>query len=57
MFEFRDKVARDVDRDYSMGPEPALEYGMIDHVIASRGAMPPTAGDGVASGPASGASR
>ena len=35
-----DKVARDVDRDYIMGPEQALEYGMIDHVIASRGAMP-----------------
>ena len=37
-----DKVARDVDRDYIMGPEQALEYGMIDHVIASRGAMPIT---------------
>ena len=35
-----EKVARDVDRDYIMGPEQALEYGMIDHVIATRGVMP-----------------
>lgn len=35
-----DKVARDVDRDYIMGPEQALEYGMIDHIIASRALMP-----------------
>ena len=34
-----DKVARDVDRDYIMGPEQALQYGMIDHVIASRSAL------------------
>ena len=24
----------------ALGPEQALEYGMIDHVIASRGVMP-----------------
>jgi len=35
-----EKVARDVDRDYIMGPEQALEYGMIDHIIASRALMP-----------------
>jgi ATP-dependent Clp protease protease subunit len=33
-------VARDVDRDYIMGPEQALEYGMIDHIISSRALMP-----------------
>ncbi len=31
-----DKVARDVDRDYIMDPEQALEYGMIDRIVASR---------------------
>ena len=31
-----DKIARDVDRDYILEPEAALEYGLIDRVIASR---------------------
>ncbi|MEK7408006.1 MAG: ATP-dependent Clp protease proteolytic subunit [Acidobacteriota bacterium] len=31
-----DKVARDVDRDYIMGAEQAVDYGMIDRVITSR---------------------
>jgi ATP-dependent Clp protease protease subunit len=35
-----EKVARDVDRDYIMGPEQALEYGMIDHIITNRSLMP-----------------
>jgi len=35
-----DKVARDVDRDYIMAPEQALEYGMIDRVITSREVTP-----------------
>jgi ATP-dependent Clp protease protease subunit len=35
-----EKVSRDVDRDYIMGPEQAMEYGMIDHIIASRALMP-----------------
>src|SRR3954454_4824547 len=35
-----DKVARDVDRDYIMEPTQPLEYGMIDHVIASRSLTP-----------------
>jgi ATP-dependent Clp protease protease subunit len=35
-----EKVARDVDRDYIMGPEQAMEYGMIDHIISSRALMP-----------------
>jgi ATP-dependent Clp protease protease subunit len=30
-----DKVSRDVDRDYIMDPQQALEYGMIDRVISS----------------------
>jgi ATP-dependent Clp protease protease subunit len=35
-----EKVARDVDRDYIMAPEQALEYGMIDRVITSRELSP-----------------
>ncbi|MGH9719415.1 MAG: ATP-dependent Clp endopeptidase proteolytic subunit ClpP [Bryobacteraceae bacterium] len=35
-----DRVARDVDRDYIMGPEQAVEYGMIDRVISSRDLAP-----------------
>jgi ATP-dependent Clp protease protease subunit len=31
-----DRVSRDVDRDYIMGPEQAVEYGMIDKVITDR---------------------
>ncbi len=35
-----EKVARDVDRDYIMEPEQALEYGMIDRVITARELAP-----------------
>jgi ATP-dependent Clp protease protease subunit len=35
-----EKVARDVDRDYIMSPDQALEYGMIDRVITSRDLSP-----------------
>jgi len=35
-----DKVARDVDRDYIMSAEQALEYGMIDRVITARELSP-----------------
>ncbi len=31
-----EKVARDVDRDYIMEPEAALNYGMIDRIVSSR---------------------
>ena len=31
-----EKIARDVDRDYILEPQAALEYGMIDRVISSR---------------------
>lgn len=31
-----ERIARDVDRDYIMEAEQALEYGMIDRVITSR---------------------
>ena len=31
-----EKVARDVDRDYILEPEQALEYGLIDRVISKR---------------------
>ncbi|HEU0121510.1 MAG TPA: ATP-dependent Clp protease proteolytic subunit, partial [Bryobacteraceae bacterium] len=36
-----DKIARDVDRDYIMDPAQAVEYGMLDRVIASREAVKP----------------
>jgi ATP-dependent Clp protease protease subunit len=35
-----DRIARDVDRDYIMDPEQAVEYGMIDRVITSRDLAP-----------------
>ena len=35
-----DKVARDVDRDYIMGPQDAIQYGMIDAVIEQRELSP-----------------
>jgi ATP-dependent Clp protease protease subunit len=31
-----EKIERDVDRDYIMDPQQALEYGMIDRVITKR---------------------
>jgi ATP-dependent Clp protease protease subunit len=31
-----ERVARDVDRDYIMDAQQALEYGMIDRIITSR---------------------
>jgi ATP-dependent Clp protease, protease subunit len=37
-----DRVSRDVDRDYIMSAEQAVEYGMIDRVIASRDLAPAT---------------
>ncbi len=37
-----ERIARDVDRDYIMEPEQAVEYGMLDRVITSR-EMTPTA--------------
>ena len=33
-------LARDVDRDYIMEPQQALDYGMIDRIISSREAQP-----------------
>jgi ATP-dependent Clp protease protease subunit len=35
-----DRVAKDVDRDYIMEPDQAVEYGMIDRVISSRELAP-----------------
>ena len=35
-----DRIARDVDRDYILDPNKALEYGMIDRVIVSRDLQP-----------------
>jgi len=31
---------RDVDRDYILEPDQAMEYGLIDHIIASRALQP-----------------
>ena len=31
-----DRIEKDVDRDYIMGPEQAKEYGIIDEVISKR---------------------
>jgi ATP-dependent Clp protease protease subunit len=35
-----EKIARDVDRDYILEPESALEYGIIDRIIESRALQP-----------------
>jgi ATP-dependent Clp protease protease subunit len=35
-----ERVARDVDRDYIMEPDQAVDYGMIDRVITSRDLAP-----------------
>ena len=35
-----ERVAKDVDRDYIMEPDQAVNYGMIDRVIASRDLAP-----------------
>ena len=35
-----ERIARDVDRDYIMEPDQAVEYGMIDRVISSRDLVP-----------------
>ncbi|MDQ6679328.1 MAG: ATP-dependent Clp endopeptidase proteolytic subunit ClpP [Acidobacteriota bacterium] len=35
-----ERIARDVDRDYIMSPEQAVDYGMIDKVISSRDLAP-----------------
>jgi len=32
-----DRVAKDTERDYFMGPEDALEYGLIDKVLSKPG--------------------
>ncbi len=35
-----ERVGRDVDRDYIMDPEQAVDYGLIDRVITSRDLAP-----------------
>ena len=35
-----EKIARDVDRDYIMDAHQAVEYGIVDRVIASRDLQP-----------------
>lgn len=37
-----EKVSRDVDRDYIMEPQQALEYGLIDRIITTREVPPVT---------------
>lgn len=34
--QLREKVEKDIDRDFYMSPEEALEYGIIDKVITSK---------------------
>src|SRR5437660_1661756 len=36
-----ERVARDVDRDYILEPEQALEYGLIDRVITTHPSLQP----------------
>jgi ATP-dependent Clp protease protease subunit len=36
-----ERIARDVDRDYILEPDQALEYGLIDRIIAERTALQP----------------
>jgi len=35
-----DRIARDVDRDYILEAEQALNYGIIDKVVSSRADQP-----------------
>jgi ATP-dependent Clp protease protease subunit len=35
-----ERISRDVDRDYIMEPEQALDYGMVDRIISSRELTP-----------------
>lgn len=35
-----EQVLKDIDRDYYMAADEAKEYGIIDHIIENRGAMP-----------------
>ena len=35
-----ERVARDVDRDYIMEAQAAVDYGIVDRVITSRGLIP-----------------
>lgn len=32
----QEKIQADIERDYIMTPEQALEYGLVDHIIASK---------------------
>ncbi len=34
-----DRIERDTDRDYIMGPEEAVEYGVIDSIVRSHSAV------------------
>jgi ATP-dependent Clp protease protease subunit len=31
-----DEVMRDIDRDRFLGPDEAVAYGLVDHVLATR---------------------
>jgi ATP-dependent Clp protease protease subunit len=35
-----ERIAKDVDRDYILEPEQAVNYGMIDRVISTRDLAP-----------------
>jgi ATP-dependent protease ClpP protease subunit len=43
-----EQVATDIDRDYFMTPEEAMEYGLVDAIISPRsGLSAPLLGAGV----------
>ena len=35
-----EKIARDVERDYILEPQQAVDYGLVDHIISSRSVQP-----------------
>ena len=35
-----EKIARDVERDYILEPQQAVDYGLVDHIISSRSNQP-----------------
>jgi ATP-dependent Clp protease protease subunit len=52
-----EQIARDTDRDYYMSSEEALEYGVIDRVVARHTPSRPPGGDGAGPRPSRGGQR
>jgi ATP-dependent Clp protease protease subunit len=36
----RERIAKDTDRDYILGGEQAVDYGLVDEVLSARGPLP-----------------